>query len=97
MAGEVVHDDDGGGWKFGYEDFFDVGLEGIAVDRPIKDPGCDDAARGQPGEECRRFPMAVRNADPQAFAALARPCLRAILVEAQVSSMKTSRSGSRLA
>lgn len=46
MAGEVVHDDDGEGWKLWYEDLFDIGLEGIAVDGTIEHPGCDDAARG---------------------------------------------------
>ncbi len=65
MAGEVVHDDDVTGTQFGHEHFCDVGLEGIFVDRPIEDERRDHAARGQPGEECRRFPMTMRYADAQ--------------------------------
>ena len=64
-ASTHVHDDDVTGTQFGHEHFCDVGLEGIFVDRPIKDERRDHAARGQPGEECRRFPMTVRYADAQ--------------------------------
>src|SRR6185437_2717082 len=68
VAGEVVHNDDGLVWQFGDEDLFDIGLEGITIDRTIEHPGLDDAARGQSGDAGCCFPMAVRNAGPQTFA-----------------------------
>lgn len=46
VAGEVVHDHDGIGWKLGDEHLFDIGLEGLAVDGAIKYPGSDDATGG---------------------------------------------------
>ena len=50
------------------EDLLDVGLEGDAVDRAVQNERRDEAAQRQAADECRRFPMAMRNADPQAFA-----------------------------
>ena len=53
----------------GTRTFLDVGLEGDAVDRAVQDERRDGAAQRQAADKCRRFPMAMRNADPQAFAA----------------------------
>lgn len=71
VAGEIVHDDDGAIWKLRDQHLFDIGLEGIAVDGAIEHPGRDDAARGEGGNAGCCFPVAMRNAGPQAFSAQA--------------------------
>jgi hypothetical protein len=71
VAGQVVHDDDVALTQFWNKDALDIGLEGVAVDRAIEHERRDHAARGQASDESRRFPMAVRDADTQAFAAAA--------------------------
>ena len=96
VAGEVVHHDHVAGRELGHEHLVDIGLEGVAVDRTVEDHGRDDARRGA-GPPRRwwssngRAGCAARSRSPFG----ARPRSRAMLVEAQVSSMKTSRSGSR--
>ena len=55
------------------EDLLDVGLEGDAIDRAVQDERRDEAAQRQSADKCRRFPMAMRNANRQAFAARHRP------------------------
>jgi hypothetical protein len=57
--------------QFGGQNALDVGLEGAAVDRAIEDEGRDHASRRQAGDEGRRFPVAMRDADAQSFAAAA--------------------------
>ena len=47
MAGEVVHDDDVARAQFWDEHLGDIGLEGIAVDRPVEHPRRDEAAQGE--------------------------------------------------
>ena len=71
MAGQVVHDDNVAFAQFGNKDALDIGLEGVAIDRAVKHERRDHAARGQTGDESRRFPVAMGNADTQAFAAAA--------------------------
>ena len=70
-ASTHVHDDDVALAQFGNKDALDIGLEGVAIDRAVEHKGRDHAARGQAGDESRRFPVAVRDADTQAFAAAA--------------------------
>ena len=69
VAGQV--DDDVALAQFGNTEALDVGLEGAAIDRTIEHERSDHAARGQASDESRRFPVAVGNADAQAFAAAA--------------------------
>ena len=64
MAWQVVHDHDIALAQFGQENFFDVSLEGEAVDRPIDHERRDEAAERQRAHERRRFPVPMRNADP---------------------------------
>jgi hypothetical protein len=71
VAGQVVHDDDVALAQFGNKDALDLALEGIAIDRAVEHEGSDHAARGQAGDESGCFPVAVRDADTQAFAAAA--------------------------
>ena len=71
MAGQVVHDDDVALAQFRDKDALDIGLEGVAVDWTIENERRDHAAGGQAGDESRRFPVAVRDADTQALATAA--------------------------
>jgi len=64
---QVIHNDDVALAQFGQENFFDIGLEGEAVDRPINYERRDEPAQRQRSDERRRFPVAMRNADPQPF------------------------------
>ena len=70
-ASTHVHDDDVALAQFRNKDALDIGLEGDAIDRAVEHERRDHAARGQASDESRRFPMAVRDADTQAFAAAA--------------------------
>ena len=56
------------GRSSGHEPLRDVGLEGLAVDRPGEDEGRDHPAERQGGDDGGGLPMAVRDAHPQAFA-----------------------------
>ena len=58
-------------FKFGNEDALDIGVEGVAIDWAVEHEGRDHATGGQAGDESRRFPVAMRDADAQAFAAAA--------------------------
>jgi hypothetical protein len=69
VAREVVHDHDVARPELGNEDVLDIGLEGVAVDRPREHEGCDHAAQAQRGDDGRGFPVAVRHTDAQALAA----------------------------
>jgi transposase len=78
------------------KDLVDIGLEGGAVDRPVERHrrGPIPVRRSAPTKVVVfqwRWGMAARNRSPSG----ARPELRAMVVDAQVSSMKTSPSGSR--
>jgi hypothetical protein len=93
LAGQIVHDDDVALSQFRDQNALDVSLKGASVDRAVEDERRDHASRRQASDESRRFPVAVRDADAESLAAGQRPCVRAMLVEAQVSSIKTSRRG----
>jgi len=67
MAGQVVHDDDGAWPEVGDENLLDIDFEGVAVDWSIEDSWGDDAAGGNPGDEGRSLPMAMRNSDLEPF------------------------------
>ncbi len=95
VARQVVHDDDVAGTQFRNQDLLDTGLEGVAVDWPVEHLGSNEAANGQRTDEGRRLPVAMRYADPKPLAARQPPWRRAMLVDAQVSSMNTNRPGSR--
>ena len=71
MAGQIVHNDDVALSQFRGQNALDVSLEGAAVDRAVEDEGRDHASRRQGGDEGRRFPVAVGDADAQSFAAAA--------------------------
>jgi hypothetical protein len=77
VAGEAVHDDGVAGAQLRDEHLGQIGLEGIAVDRPVEDPRRDEAAQGQRADEGRRLPMPVRYADPQPLATRAPTALPA--------------------
>ena len=71
VAGQVVHDDDIAHAQFGSKDALDIGLEGEPIDRAVEHERRNHAARRQAGDESRRFPVAVGNANPQPLAAAA--------------------------
>lgn len=95
MAGEVVHHDDGAVLELRGQDPADTGLEGVAIDRPVEYPGRDDAPGAEVGHEGRGLPTAVRYGMRSRSPRRHRPWVCDTFVLAQVSSMKTSRSGSR--
>lgn len=94
VARQIVHHDDVAWLEFGNEDFCDMDLESVPVDGTVEDEGRRDAADPKTGDEGRCLPspwgMLARSRSPRAQ----RPCVRAMFVEVQVSSMKTRRSGS---
>lgn len=55
------------GAQLGQQHLLDVSLERKAVDGPVDDKGGDEAAHRQSAYEGCRFPMTMRDADPQAF------------------------------
>ena len=73
MAAKVVHDDDVAGPEFVNENLIDIGLESVAVDRPIEDHRCNHSGQAEAGDECRRTPMAMRDAGAQSFAPRGAP------------------------
>jgi hypothetical protein len=73
VAGQVVHDDDVATPQFRDQHLGHLGLEGVAVDRPIEHPGGDEAAHGQSADEGRGLPVAVGDADPQPCPTQATP------------------------
>ena len=69
MARQIVHDDDVARPQVWNEDLVDIGLESVAVDRPVQHPRRDHAARREGGDKSRGLPVAMGHADAQAFAA----------------------------
>src|SRR5215218_1625443 len=95
MAGEIVHDDHVAGPELRHEHLVDIGLEGMPVEWTIKHHGSCDPVVAQPRHEGSGLPMAVRDPGSQALA-LRRPAAQpGMLVEVHVSSINTSRAGSR--
>jgi hypothetical protein len=68
MAGEVVHDDDVSGPQFRDHHLLHIGLEGVAVDRPVDDPWRDEASEGERTDEGGGLPVPVRDADLEPLA-----------------------------
>ena len=62
VAGQIIHDDDVTGRELGHEYLGHIGGKGIAVDGAIDHHGCHHAGIAQPGDERRRFPVAMGNA-----------------------------------
>jgi len=73
VAGQVVHDDDVAGPQFRDQHLGDIGFESVAVDRPVKNEGRDEAAQRQSADEGRRLPVSMRHAHPKSLAASAAP------------------------
>jgi hypothetical protein len=67
VAGEVVHDDDVAVPELRNEDAFDLGLEGVSVDRTREHEGREHTAQAQCGDDGGGLPVAMRDADPQAL------------------------------
>jgi hypothetical protein len=101
VARQIIHHDDVAWLEFWDEDLFHIDLERVPVDRAVEDEGCRDPCEPQTGYEGCGFPVPcgtpARSRSPRAQ----RPCVRAILVEVEVSSMKMRRpdipGGSNLA
>ena len=68
VAAEVVHDDGVAGAEFGHQHPIDLGLEGVAVDRPVEDEGRGDAEQAQAGDEGGGLSVAVRHGGAQSLA-----------------------------
>ncbi len=66
---QVVHHDDVARYELGDEDLLDIGFEGSPVDRSVEDEGRNHTAGAKAGDEGRRLPMAMWNANPQALPA----------------------------
>lgn len=73
VAAEVVHDHDVAGPEFGNENLIDIGLESVAVDRPVEDHRRHHPGQAKPGDEGGRPPMAMRDAGAQSFAPRGAP------------------------
>jgi len=71
VAGQVVHDHDVSEAEFGHEHLVDIGVECVAVDRPVEHHRCDHACAAQAGDEGGGLPVPVRYASAQTFAASA--------------------------
>ena len=95
VARQVVEDHDVARPQLGDEDLLDIDVEGGAIDRPSSTKGATTPESRRPATIVLVFQcpcgMAARRRAPRG----AQPERRAMLVEAQVSSMKTSRSGLR--
>ena len=95
VRAEIVHDDDVAGLEHRHELLLDPGAEAVTVDRPIEDARGRQPVPAQRAEKGQRLPVAMRGKAAQAFAFEAPSAQRAMLVLIQVSSMNTSRRGSR--
>lgn len=96
VGGQVVHEHDVAGAKLGCADLLRIGEEGRTIRRAIEQYWRRQAAQPQAGRECGGLPMAVRNGRPTIVRrAGCGHANRAIFVDAAVSSMKISLSGSR--
>ena len=95
VARQIVHHDDVARLEFGDKNLFDIDLKSVPINGTVEDEGRRDAADPKTGDKGRRLPVSVRDAGAQPLPARAAPCVRAMFVEVQVSSMKTRRSESR--
>ena len=82
------------GPKVGDQNFLDVGSEPFGVDRAVEQPWRLDAVVAKRGEEGHGFPAALMHLGHSRPPRVPHPLSGAMLVFAQVSSMKTRRAGS---
>ena len=68
VTGQVVHDHDVAGRECRDQEPLDIGLEPVAVDRPVHHHRRDHAASAQTRDQCRGFSVAMRIAHAQALA-----------------------------
>src|SRR6202167_6659593 len=87
VAAEIVHHYDVASAQARRQELRDVGEEAEAVDRPVENTGRGDPVVPQSGDEGQRLPMTMRHFVHQGWPTAHRPCLRVMLVLAQVSSM----------
>ena len=73
---KIVHDDDIAGLECRDEDLFDIGQEGLAIDRAIQHEGRGDRVVAERGQKRQCLPMAVRDFGDERLAAAA-PATRA--------------------
>ena len=83
------------GRSSGTSTLLDIGLEGVAVDRPVEHHGAMMPRSVSAPTKVVVFQWPCGTPTRSRSPRRQRPWRRAILVEAQVSSMKTRRSGSR--
>jgi hypothetical protein len=69
VTGKIVHNDHVAGAKFGNQNLLDIGLESETVDGSVDHERRDETAQRERAYERGRFPMPMRDADPQTFAA----------------------------
>lgn len=58
---EVVHDLDVAGPEFGNENLIDISLERLTVEEPVENRRRNHRGQAEPGGECGRAPMAMRD------------------------------------
>ena len=68
VTGEIVHHHHIARRQCRDEELFDIGAEGVAVDRAVEDAGRVDPVDAQRGDKRHGAPVAVRRAPDQAFA-----------------------------
>jgi hypothetical protein len=61
LGAEIVEDHDVARLQRRHEELFDIGVEALAVDGPVKQAGRFDAVVAQGGEESRGLPFALRD------------------------------------
>lgn len=68
VTAEIIQNDDVARAQGGDENLLDIGAECFAVDRPVNDPGSDDAVLAQGGHEGHGIPVPEGRATDQACA-----------------------------
>ncbi len=73
MAGEVVHDHDVAGAQGRHQDVRDIGLEPVAVDRPVENHWRDHAVEAEARHQRRGLAVAMREPHAEPLAPWAAP------------------------
>jgi hypothetical protein len=94
MAAEIVQDHDIAGTKRRRKDLLHIGPKALAVDRPLDKPRRIDPVMAQCRQEVMVFQRPWGTLAVNLWPRAAHPRKGAMSVRVQVSSMKTSRSGS---
>lgn len=95
VRAEIVHDDDVAGRERGNENLLDIGCEASSVDGAVEHAGRIDAVAAQRRDRVSVFQWPCGTLACSLWPRGAQPRIGAMLVLAQVSSMNTSRRGSR--